>query len=324
LHTNDKNPRFIKTKRFKDLKRSILKFPKMMAKRPITALKEQDGKIIGGNMRYLACVANGMTELPVEWVQWADDFTPEEIERFIAVDNEGFGDWDLEILANLYDMENLLDWGIELPDIKTPMDPKEPEQKVKWVPDCVYPSNNMWDIPTLLDMAATELDLPFIPWGVKKRSTTKVGTYHFYVDDYRFENIWNEPNKIVDSNCINIVEPNCSLHELTPLSYGVFLIYKKRWIARYLQSFNINVFVDLNVHPKFIEYNNLGVPEGWNAFATRGMSNDLKGLKRDIETAKQISGLNEPYMIVYGGGKKCKELAVKNNLVFIDSQLELS
>lgn len=150
--------------------------------------------------------------------------------------------------------------------------------------------------------------------GIKK----DVGTYHFYVDDYRFEAIWDNPNKIVDSGCMVIVEPNISLFNTTPISYGLFLLFKKRWIARYLQSFNIEVFVDLNVNPKFAEYNLLGVPEGWNAYATRGYTDRIEDLENEYKIAQKHSGKEEPLFVIYGGGRKCQEFSAKHNCIYIE------
>ena len=37
-------------------------------------------------------------------------------------------------------------------------------------------------------------------------------------------------------------------------------------------------------------------------------------LKMEIQIAREISGLDKPNMIVYGGGEKIKELCTKNNV----------
>lgn len=210
-----------------------------------------------------------------------------------------------------------MEWGLG----ETVVDEKKAKDKTpKWVPDCLFPSNNEYDIPTLLHPKKNlYVELPFKPWGADARTKTGIGTYHFYVDDYRFEAIWDDPSKIIQSGCKAIVEPNLSLYETTPTSYGIFLIYKKRWIARFLQDYNIDVFVDLNVTEKFMPYNILGVPDGYNAFFTRGYDNRLKALQMEFDIAREISGLDQPNFIVYGGSKKVKDFCNKNNLIFINN-----
>jgi DNA modification methylase len=50
-------------------------------------------------------------------VVYADDLTEEEQRQFIIKDNVGFGDWDWELLANEWDVSDLNDWGLDLPDM---------------------------------------------------------------------------------------------------------------------------------------------------------------------------------------------------------------
>ena len=99
-----------------------------------------------------------------------------------------------------------------------------------------------------------------------------MSTYHFYVDDYRFEKLFKDPIALLTSGCKAIVEPNVSIHDQTPIAYGIYQIYRKRYLTRYLQECGMQVWVDLNVSHRFAEYNRLGVPDGYNAFFTRGVA----------------------------------------------------
>lgn len=58
--------------------------------------------------------------------------------------------------------------------------------------DRIYPSDNELEIPNLLLelQPRNGLLLPFAGWGVTPRAKRGIATYHFYVDDYRFTNIW--------------------------------------------------------------------------------------------------------------------------------------
>lgn len=117
------------------------------------------------------------------------------------------------------------------------------------MPDALFPSDNDLEIPTLrFDMQATACEIPFLAFGEQKRTydMNYSGTLHFYVDDYRFNAIYEHPSKILQHKPANIVEPNFSLFNETPLSFGLQNIYKKRWIARAMQERGIRVFVDLN------------------------------------------------------------------------------
>ena len=69
---------------------------------------------------------------------------------------------------------------------------------------------------------------------------------------------------------------------------------------------------------KFYRYNRLGIPDGYNAFATRGYADRQEYLKMEIQTAREISGLDKPNMIVYGGGEKIRELCLQNNVLYVE------
>jgi hypothetical protein len=61
----------------------------------------------------------------------------------------------------------------------------------------------------------------------------------------------------------------------------------------------------------------MGIPAGYNAFATRGYAEGLQYLKAELDIAKEISGLEIPNLIVYGGGNKIKTFCHENNLLYI-------
>lgn len=316
IKPNPDNPRIIKDANFERLVKSIKEFPEMLNIRPIVC--NSDMIVLGGNMRLKACKEAGLKKIPVII---ADSLTEEQQREFIIKDNVSGGEWDWDMLTSNWDVEQLNDWGIDLPnkEEKTLLDDIGEKVNNKWVPDCLFASDNEYEIPCLkLEMAASHLELPFMPYGAEARSSKGVNTYHFYVDDYRFESIWDNPNKIIDSGCKAIVEPNLSLYDTTPISYGMHLIYKKRWFARFMQENDIKVYVDLNVSIKFQKYNTLGIPKGYNAFFTRGYGERLEYLISEIEIAKQISGVDKPNIIVYGGGQKIKKHCQENEILYVE------
>ncbi|MBD5270240.1 MAG: DUF4417 domain-containing protein [Bacteroides sp.] len=189
--------------------------------------------------------------------------------------------------------------------------------------DRLYPSDNEYEIPSLrIDrQPETGLLLPFAPWGANSRRRSHVGTFHFYVDDYRFNNIWLHPEKLILTGCKEVVEPNFSLFDSTPIAFGLQQLYKKRWIARWFQECGVNVWVDLHVSSKFRDFNRLGVPAGYNAFATRGVSDCPDIILDELEVAKEISGQLHPNLIIYGGGNKVKDICRKHNLLYIEQHM---
>lgn len=186
------------------------------------------------------------------------------------------------------------------------------------IADYLYDSNNPYEIPNLLlEMQAGHVELPLAAFGSGKRYKDGTVTLHFYVDDYRFNSVWKNPAKIQTSTLRAIVEPNTSLFDTTPIAFGLHQIYKKRWIARFLQEHGIAIYADLNVSAKFYEYNCLGIPDGYNAFATRGYRGKLEALKMEHGIAQRISGCDIPNMIVYGGGHEIHEYCMKHSLLYV-------
>lgn len=111
IKINPKNPRIIKDGRFKKLKKSVSKFKKMLELRPI--IIDEDNVILGGNKRYEALVASGVTEVPGSWVKKASDLTAKEKQEFIIKDNVPFGEWEIDALRDEFDIGELEEWGLD-------------------------------------------------------------------------------------------------------------------------------------------------------------------------------------------------------------------
>jgi DNA modification methylase len=111
---NPNNPRLIKDDNFKKLVQSIKDFPEMLDIRPIVV--NADMVILGGNMRFKACKEAGLKEVPIII---ADNLTEEQQREFLIKDNVSGGEWDFEMLGNEWDVEQLEEWGLEVPSFET-------------------------------------------------------------------------------------------------------------------------------------------------------------------------------------------------------------
>jgi len=130
IKSNPNNPRVIRDEKFKKLVKSIEEFPKMMALRPMVVNEEM--VVLGGNMRLKALKELGYKEVPNDWVKSAKDLTEDEIRRFIIADNVGFGEHDWEMLANEWNVEELSEWGLDIPgfDIAEELEAEEDDFEV--------------------------------------------------------------------------------------------------------------------------------------------------------------------------------------------------
>ena len=110
IKLNESNPRFIKDDKFKKLVKSIKDLPQMLDIRPIVVNK--DMMVLGGNMRLKACVEAGLIEVPIII---ADNLTKEQEKEFLIKDNVSGGEWDWDIIANEFNDEQVIEWGLDLP-----------------------------------------------------------------------------------------------------------------------------------------------------------------------------------------------------------------
>ena len=104
------NPRSLNKEKFKKLKSSVKEFPEMLEVRPLVVA---EGVVVGGNMRLLAMKDLGYREVSViDVTEW----TQEKRDEFMIKDNLSFGDWDYDLLANEWNIDDLTDWGMDLWD----------------------------------------------------------------------------------------------------------------------------------------------------------------------------------------------------------------
>ena len=140
---NEENPRTITTEKFQKLVKSLLVFPRMLTLRPIVV--DETMTVLGGNMRLRALKHivsmdwdtlrftisdgekftqgevdallkywDGWRKKPVATIVNATDLTEAQKKEFIIKDNVGFGEWDMDALANEWDADDLNDWGVDV------------------------------------------------------------------------------------------------------------------------------------------------------------------------------------------------------------------
>lgn len=106
------NPRTIKKDDMERLKKSIKDNPDYFEARPII-LSNRTGElvILAGNQRYEAAKALKMDEVPTYLLEGLTEAREREI---IIRDSVSNGDWDMDALANEWDTQELVDWGLDL------------------------------------------------------------------------------------------------------------------------------------------------------------------------------------------------------------------
>lgn len=106
------NPRTITKDKMNKLVESIKANGDYFEARPIIC-SDRTGKlvILAGNQRYKAAKIAGIEEVPVIILH---GLTEEKEREIIIRDNVELGEWDMDILANEWEVEDLKGWGVDI------------------------------------------------------------------------------------------------------------------------------------------------------------------------------------------------------------------
>jgi len=113
IKPHPKNPRKISGPKMESLKKSLQEFPKMMELQPFVI--DEKRICLRGNMRLEALRQLNYIEIPDTWIKKASDLTPEEKDRFMALDNDHFGEWDYDVMAANWTLPTVQSWGLSMP-----------------------------------------------------------------------------------------------------------------------------------------------------------------------------------------------------------------
>lgn len=106
LKEHPRNPRELSKHEYEQLKMSLDKFG--LIDKPII---NADGMIIGGHQRVKVLLDSGITE--AECYVPDRDLTEDEVDELVIRLNKNTGKWDYDVLANEWDVADLLTWGFE-------------------------------------------------------------------------------------------------------------------------------------------------------------------------------------------------------------------
>jgi hypothetical protein len=120
------NPRQISTKQYNDLKKSIEKFDLVD---PIIVNK--DMTVIGGHQRLKICKELNYKDVDCVVLDLSKE---EERELNIRLNKSG-GDFDIDILANEFDVDDLVDWGFKHIELGLNIDKIDMEKEWQGMPE---------------------------------------------------------------------------------------------------------------------------------------------------------------------------------------------
>lgn len=215
----------------------------------IPVIIDKNGVIVCGHTRYKASKKLGYNEIPCII---ADDLTEEQIKAFRLADNKVSekADWDFDLLSDeindIIDI-NMEDFGFEFIDYeKNKIDTQKKVESILNLQKANFKGVGEYDIPELEPIYEYEIgDIKeWIGFNYVLSDKEPEGkAVHFFIDDYQFNRIWNNPEKYVDKlrKYEVVLTPDFSPYADMPMATQIFNHYRKHWVGRFLQENGVKV-----------------------------------------------------------------------------------
>ena len=179
-----------------------------------------------------------------------------------------------------------------------------------------FKSTNKYGIP---DIKKDEFEVKeLIPYRV---DSNRNGTAHFFLDDYRFERCWRNPDSQIEElkKYDGVLSPDFSMYTNYPQAMQIWQVYRNRWCACYWQSLGIKVIPTISwSDEQSFKYCFLGVQKGSTvAIGTVGVLNDEYAKTLFMQGFKEMLKQLEPKeILIYGN--KLSELEGYKNIRWFD------
>lgn len=221
-----------------------------MIDKPIVNI-DPNHTVIGGHQR-LNVLRRENTKTVECWIP-DRELDEREIEELNIRLNKNTGEWDFDVLSSGFEFDDLTDWGFTdhelgidigtLDDGEPEEDDEEEESRDDPRQDKPYfPGAGQYGIPEIMPEQYSPVE--WIPFNFAKTAikTDGVGV-HFFLDDYQFVRLWNDPYRYINllSKFDYILSPDFSTFTSMPLAVQIFNHYRKHWLAYFYQLQGISV-----------------------------------------------------------------------------------
>jgi hypothetical protein len=244
----------------------------------------------------------------------ANDLTDEQIKAFRLADNKVSeqAEWDWDILDgeinDIFELD-MGDFGFEFEEA-TPTNEKKKNERLR--------TDEAYNLP-YVDLERTEgfYQMPIIekethkPTGLMGfncafNSNEYSKGIHFYVDDYQFERIWNDPHKYInvlrEFDCV--LTPDFSLYMDMPMSMKIWNVFRSRLIGQMMQDDGLTVIPTVSwAEPETFAFCFDGLPDGGvMSISTVGVKQDPAAFEIWKAGAAELIKRKKPSaLLVYGG-----------------------
>lgn len=109
------------------------------------------------------------------------------------------------------------------------------------------PLLGQWEFPPILGTDDIPESLMGFNYCLSDKGNGFNNTIHFYLDDYQFERLWNQPDKYIPilARYRSCLTPDFSLFRDTPLAIQIYSVFKSRLLGYLMEQQGIKVIPTL-------------------------------------------------------------------------------
>jgi len=268
---------------------------------------DENGIIIIGHARFEAAKASGFEKVPCVVVT---DWSEEKKKACRLADNQmntETGNSQRLLKGELKSLFRDIDmgkFGFDLDNIFKAPPPAGYKQTRNFGNFFKMPldiGTNEWGIPETKPFRGNLKGIEWVSFGEKARvkDFSNVGI-HFYIDDYKFETVWNLPDKWMDMflKCKTVVTPDFSNYTDMPKAHQLWNHYRRQWCGRYWQDRGVNVVSSLSwANGQLFDFSFMGIPKGTTvATSFVGDSIDKEQSIDELRTAIEVVAPHAVYI----------------------------
>ena len=271
------------------------------------------GTIIAGHTRYEAAKQLGMDYVPCIV---AADLSEDQANAYRLADNRVSekSKWDLRKLDIELSKIKSIDmkrFDFRLPKIRTTTSlvPREAEQEndegyfgderertynsVNLHAFDPYRADGFYQMPVIGGCKYVPSDLIGFKYVKAQNAIPEDTAVHFFIDDYQFERVWNNPpvyiGMLIDRGCECALSPDFSLYMDMPMAMKVWNVYRSRLVGQMMQDAGLQVIPTLQwAEPETFAFCFDGIAKG-GTVATSNV-----GIMRDPEALEVFkTGMDE-------------------------------
>lgn len=178
----------------------------------------------------------------------------------------------------------------------------------------VFESASAWQIPDIRPSSFVPANLA--AWNMPRHreyAAVSGGSLHFFLDDYRFENVWSSPERLLPRVTAvgAALTPDFSIWRDMPRPAQLWNVYRSRWCGAYWQSHGVEVIPTACwATPDTFEFCFDGIPTG-STVAISSMGIRASEIDRSLfrQGVKELISRTQPQLILaYGRLRYCDDI----------------